>query len=120
MKSIILPCCIWNIYEEYNIYWKTKYEENGEIKNNYFEVQNGCYGIEDILHLIQMSLSGIYVSYQRDGKRVNFLRIGKLCKKNTISCASSPYLAKILGFTKDSEEEEDYVIVFSSNSNKFS
>ena len=72
LKSIILPCRIWNIYEEYNIYWKTKYEENGEIKNNYFEVQNGCYGIEDILHLIKMSLSGIYVSYHRDGKSVNF------------------------------------------------
>ena len=53
LKSIILPCCIWNIYEEYNIYWKTKYVENGGIKNNYFEVQNGCYGVEDILHLIK-------------------------------------------------------------------
>ena len=63
---------------------------------------------------------GNLISYQRDGKRVNFWKIGKLCKKDTISCALSPYLAKILGFTKDSEEEEDYVIVFSSNSNKFS
>ena len=116
MKSIILPCCIWNIYEEYNIYWKTKYEENGEIKNNYFEVQNGCYGIEDILHLIQMSLSGIYFSYHRDSNRVNIGKKGKkLRKKDTISCALSPYLAKILGSTKDFEEEEDFVIGFYSN-----
>ena len=121
LKSIILPCRIWNIYEEYKIYWETTYEENGEIKNSYFEVQDGCYGIEDILHLIKMSLSGIQVSYQRDSNRVNIGKKGKLCKKDTILCKLSPYLAKILGFTKDfEEEEEDYVIVFYSNYLKIS
>ena len=60
-----------------------------------------------------MSLLGIYVSYHRDSNRVNIGKKGKLRKKDTISCKLSPYLAKILDITKDSEEEEDYVIVFS-------
>ena len=46
---------------------------------------------------------------------MNIGKKGKLRKKDTISCALSPYLAKILGFTKDFEEEEDYVIGFYSN-----
>ena len=117
LKSIILPCRIWNIYDEYDISWYVKIGPS--LKRNlplFYDIAEGCYGIKDVVHLINLSFQGwIQMSYEEDINRIVINKLRKFSVKNSRFLEFSPYLAKILGFTKD-VEKNPFIVTFMGNS----
>ena len=114
LKSIILPCRIWNIYDEYEIQWIVNQANGMTIVSNTHEVVEGSYGIEDITHLIAQTLKGIKIVYDEKLNRVKIVKNGRLRATDTQSISFSPYLAKILGFTKEVKKENFSVLMYSN------
>ena len=119
LKSIILPCRIWNIYEDYDIKWVVNEQNYRMNLFKDYEVQEGSYGVEDITHLIGKSLKGIQIMFDEKTNRVKIMKKGRLSLKDSQSISFSPYLAKILGFTKE-VEKENYMVLMYSNYTKTS
>ena len=112
LKSIILPCRIWNIYADYEDKWiVNEYVQNKFVLKD-FEVQQGSYGIEDITFLINEQLKGVTIMFEEKSNRIKIEKMGKLALTDTRSITFSPYLAKILGFTKEVEKEKIKVLMY--------
>ena len=120
LKSIILPCRIWNIYDEYEIQWIVNQANGITIVSNEHDLAEGSYGIEDITHLIAQTLNGIKIVYDEKLKRVKIVKNGRLRATDTQSISFSPYLAKILGFTKEVKKENFSVLMYSNFTTKTS
>ena len=65
LKSIILPCRIWNIYEDYEVKWIVNEYVGKKFVLKDFEVQQGSYGIEDITFLINEQLKGVTIMFEK-------------------------------------------------------
>ena len=105
LKSIILPCRIWNIYEEAMPRWSFRSNLNIlEGQGVEFVFPQGSYEVEDILALIQKGLDTfkvpVEVTFNHDRKRVTLkLKRKNLRKREYCTLFFNEYLNKILGFT---------------------
>ena len=114
LKSIILPCRIWNIYEDYDFKWTVNMFDGKKFLVEEDKLPEGSYGIEDILHLIGKTLKGITIVFDEKIKRIIIEKKGRLELTDTRSISFSPYLAKILGFTKEVRKDDIKNLMYSN------
>ena len=114
LKSIIIPCRVWNIYPDYKVRWTVNEYVGKKFVLSEFGVPEGSYGIDDITHLLNEKLKGVKIVFEEKINRIKIEKPGKLELTDTRSISFSPYLAKILGFTKDVRKENIKILMYNN------
>ena len=72
-----------------------------------YEIQPGCYGVEDIVYLMDKRLTRgwLKMTYKEDINRIVLHKTRNFSPRHNQYFKFSPYTAKILGFTKDVEDK---------------
>ena len=110
LKSIILPCRIWNIYDDddYGFGWTHSSGPSMEKSaGTFYDTQPGCYEVEDIVYLMDKRLTRgwLKMTYKEDINRIVLDKTQNFSPRHTQYLKFFPYTAKILGFTKDVEDK---------------
>ena len=70
MKSIIIPCRVWNIYPDYKVRWTVNEYVGKKFVLSEFGVPEGSYGIDDITHLLNKKLKGVKIVFEGKINRI--------------------------------------------------